>query len=199
MLQAGGSPTAADAAIVPVRGCGRIARTELPNGIRILSEAMPGVASVAIGLWIESGSRHEQPAQSGLSHFIEHLFFKGTARRSAAQIAEEIDAVGGVLNADTDREFTCYYAKVLGEHASLAIDLLADIFLASQFDPEEIAREKEVVLEEIAQIKVVDVALPTKQGVVIRNRCIAQPTKAQAVLLQMLQLHLPQRMKIQKV
>lgn len=153
MLQAEGSPTAADAAIVPLRGCGRISRTELPNGIRILTEAMPGVASVAIGLWVESGSRHEQPAQSGLSHFIEHLFFKGTARRSAAQIAEEIDAVGGVLNADTDREFTCYYAKVLGPHASLAIDLLADIFLASQFDPDEIAREKEVVLEEIAQIE----------------------------------------------
>jgi predicted Zn-dependent peptidase len=152
-LQARGSPTAVDAAIVSARGYGCIAKTELPNGIRILSEAIPGLASVAIGLWVENGSRHEEPAQSGLSHFIEHLFFKGTARRSAAQIAEEIDAVGGILNADTDREFTCYYAKVLGEHAPLATDLLADIFLESRFDPAEIAREKEVIFEEIAQIE----------------------------------------------
>jgi predicted Zn-dependent peptidase len=102
---------------------------------------------------VEHGSRDETPAQCGLSHFIEHLFFKGTARRSAAQIAEEIDDVGGVLNADTDREFTCYFAKVLGEQSPLAIDLLADIFRASRFDADDIAREREVVLEEIAQIE----------------------------------------------
>ncbi len=111
------------------------------------------MASVAIGLWVESGSRYEAASQNGLSHFLEHLFFKGTERRSAAELAEEIDAVGGVLNADTDREHTCYYAKVLGEHAPLAIDLLSDIFLASRFDPAEIAREKDVVVEEIAQIE----------------------------------------------
>jgi predicted Zn-dependent peptidase len=111
------------------------------------------MASVAIGLWVESGSRYEAPSQNGLSHFLEHLFFKGTERRSAAELAEAIDAVGGVLNADTDREHTCYYAKVLGEHAPLAIDLLSDIFLASRFDPADIAREKDVVFEEIAQIE----------------------------------------------
>ena len=111
------------------------------------------MAAVAIGLWVESGSRYEAPAQNGLSHFLEHLFFKGTERRSAADLAEEIDAVGGVLNADTDREHTCYYAKVLGEHMPLAIDLLSDIFLASRFDPAEITREKDVVVEEIAQIE----------------------------------------------
>jgi predicted Zn-dependent peptidase len=109
--------------------------------------------SAAIGLWVESGSRFESPSQNGLSHFLEHLFFKGTERRTAAELAAEIDAVGGVLNADTDREHTCYYAKVLGEHVPLAIDLLSDIFLASRFAPEEIAREKDVVLEEIAQIE----------------------------------------------
>ncbi|MBI3769502.1 MAG: insulinase family protein [Deltaproteobacteria bacterium] len=135
------------------RAQGRIEKTELANGIRVLSEEIPGVASVALGLWVEHGSRDETPPQNGLSHFIEHLFFKGTARRSAGQIAEEIDAVGGVLNADTDREFTCYYAKVLGEQSPLAIDLLADIFLDSRFDAEEIVREREVVLEEIAQIE----------------------------------------------
>jgi predicted Zn-dependent peptidase len=128
-------------------------KTTLPNGIRILSERTPGMVSAAIGLWVESGSRFEGAVQNGLSHFLEHLFFKGTDRRSAAEIAEEIDAIGGVLNADTDREHTCYYAKVLGEHVPLAIDLLSDILLASRFAPEEIAREKEVVVEEIAQIE----------------------------------------------
>jgi predicted Zn-dependent peptidase len=138
-------------AAAPVAGAVR--RSELANGVRVLSEDIPGLASVAIGVWVESGSRDEAPDRSGLSHFIEHLFFKGTARRTAAQIAEEIDAIGGVLNADTDREFTCYYAKVLGEQAPLAIDLLADIFLGSRFDPEEIAREQQVICEEIAQIE----------------------------------------------
>lgn len=131
----------------------RIEKTTLPNGVRVLSERTPGMVSAAIGLWVESGSRFEAAAQNGLSHFLEHLFFKGTERRSAAEIAETIDAVGGVLNADTDREHTCYYAKVLGEHVPLAIDLLSDIFLASRFAPEEIAREKDVVIEEIAQIE----------------------------------------------
>ncbi len=131
----------------------RIEKTTLPNGIRVLSEEIPGMVSVAIGLWVESGSRFESAAQNGISHFLEHLFFKGTERRSASELAEAIDAVGGVLNADTDREHTCYYAKVLGEHAPLAIDLLSDIFLASRFAPEEVAREKDVVLEEIAQIE----------------------------------------------
>ncbi len=131
----------------------RIQKTTLPNGVRILSEEIPGMLSAAIGLWVESGSRFESPSQNGLSHFLEHLFFKGTGRRTAAELAAEIDAVGGVLNADTDREHTCYYAKVLGEHVPLAIDLLSDIFLCSRFAPEEIAREKDVVLEEIAQIE----------------------------------------------
>jgi len=131
----------------------RIDKTTLPNGIRILSERTPGVVSAAIGLWVESGSRYEGAGENGLSHFLEHLFFKGTERRDAAEIAETIDAVGGVLNADTDREHTCYYAKVLGEHVPLAVDLLSDIFLASRFASDEIAREKDVVIEEIAQIE----------------------------------------------
>ena len=130
-----------------------VRKDTLPNGVRVLSEAIPGLQSVAIGVWVESGSRYERPVENGLSHFIEHLFFKGTARRSAIDIAREIDAVGGVLNADTDREHTCYYTKVLGEHAALAIDLLADIFLESRLDPDEIVREREVVIEEIAQIE----------------------------------------------
>src|SRR3989454_9860270 len=127
--------------------------TRLANGVRVLSERLPDLTSTTVGIWVENGSRYERAEQAGISHFLEHLFFKGTARRSAAQIAEEIDAVGGVLNADTDREFTCYYAKVLGEHSALAIDLLADVFRASRFDADDIAREREVVLEEIAQIE----------------------------------------------
>jgi len=126
-------------------------KTVLDNGIRILSEAMPDHRSVSLGIWVENGSRHESRHQNGISHFIEHLLFKGTERRSAAQIAEEMDAVGGVLNAFTSKEHTCYYAKVLDENLPLAIDLLTDIFLHSVFDPEEIERERSVILQEISQ------------------------------------------------
>ena len=126
-------------------------KTVLDNGIRILSEAMPDHRSVSLGIWVENGSRHEADHQNGISHFIEHLLFKGTERRSAAQIAEEMDAVGGVLNAFTAKEHTCYYAKVLDENLPLAVDLLTDIFLHSVFDPEEIERERSVILQEISQ------------------------------------------------
>jgi predicted Zn-dependent peptidase len=137
----------------PVHGRSRVERTELPNGVRILSEEIRELPSVAIAIWVESGSRYELPEQNGLSHFIEHLFFKGTERRSAKAISEEIDAVGGDLNADTERELTCYEGRVVAEQAPLAIDLLADIFLGSRLDPADIEREKSVVCEEIAQIE----------------------------------------------
>ncbi len=127
------------------------AKTVLDNGIRILSEERPGSRSVSLGIWVENGSRHESQHQRGISHFIEHLLFKGTKRRSATRIAEEMDSVGGVLNAFTGKEYTCYYAKVLDENLPLAIDLLGDIFLHSVFDGEEIERERSVVLQEISQ------------------------------------------------
>ncbi|HVN88081.1 MAG TPA: pitrilysin family protein [Candidatus Binatia bacterium] len=130
-----------------------VSRSVLPNGLRVLSEAMPAVPSATIGIWVENGSRYETEQQNGISHFLEHLFFKGTDRRTAAAIAEEIDAVGGVLNAFTGKEYTCYYAKVLAEHLPLAVDLLADIFRNSRFDPVEIDRERAVVLQEISQIE----------------------------------------------
>lgn len=126
-------------------------KTVLDNTIRILSEEMPNARSVSLGIWVENGSRHEPRHQNGISHFIEHLLFKGTERRSAARIAEEMDAVGGVLNAFTGKEYTCYYSKVLDEHLPLAIDLLSDIFLHSVFDQEEIERERTVILQEISQ------------------------------------------------
>jgi predicted Zn-dependent peptidase len=112
---------------------------------------MPQMVSATIGIWVENGSRYEETRQNGVSHFIEHLLFKGTNRRSAAQIAEQIDAVGGVLNAFTGKEYTCYYAKVLGEDVKMTTELLADIFLESVFAPEEIDRERQVVLQEISQ------------------------------------------------
>ena len=127
------------------------AKTVLDNGIRVVSHEMPEHRSVSLGIWVENGSRHESEAENGISHFIEHLLFKGTERRSAAQIAEEMDAVGGVLNAFTSKEHTCYYAKVLDENLPLAIDLLTDIFLHSSFDAEEIERERSVILQEISQ------------------------------------------------
>ncbi|HXG52974.1 MAG TPA: pitrilysin family protein [candidate division Zixibacteria bacterium] len=129
------------------------AKTLLDNGIRVVSHRMPNHRSVSLGIWVENGSRHEASDESGISHFIEHLLFKGTEERTAAQIAEEIDAVGGVLNAFTAKEHTCYYAKVLDEHLPLAVDLLTDIFLHSTFDAEEIERERSVILQEISQIE----------------------------------------------
>lgn len=127
------------------------AKTVLDNGIRIVSQQMPDHRSASLGIWVENGSRHEADHENGISHFIEHLLFKGTKRRTASQIAEEMDAVGGVLNAFTSKEHTCYYAKVLDENLPLAIDLLTDIFLHSSFDGEEIERERSVILQEISQ------------------------------------------------
>lgn len=124
-------------------------RTTLSNGLRIICETIPHVHSVALGIWVGSGSRHENPYYNGISHFVEHMFFKGTAQRTAKQIAETIDAVGGQLNAFTTKEYTCFYAKVLDQHYKLGIDLLSDMVTQSQFIPEEIEKEKSVVLEEI--------------------------------------------------
>ena len=121
-----------------------VSRSILSNGVRVLTESMPQVVSSTIGIWVQNGSRYEEPIDNGVSHFIEHLLFKGTPKRTAAQIAEEIDAVGGVLNAFTGKEYTCYYAKVLGQHLAMTTDLLADIFLESIFDPAEIDRERQV-------------------------------------------------------
>lgn len=127
------------------------AKAVLDSGIRVLTQEMAGVRSVSLGIWVENGSRHERPHQSGISHFVEHLLFKGTEQRTAAKIAEEMDSVGGVLNAFTGKEYTCYYAKVLDENLPMAVDLLTDIFLHSTFDREEIERERSVILQEISQ------------------------------------------------
>ncbi|HJV33713.1 pitrilysin family protein [Geomonas sp.] len=126
-----------------------IKKSILDNGIRVISERIPYASSVSIGIWVANGSRHESRELNGVAHFIEHLLFKGTQRRSALDIAREIDSVGGVLNAFTSREYVCYYAKVLDKFLPNAVDLLTDLFLHSVFDPEEIEKERRVVLQEI--------------------------------------------------
>ncbi|WP_018922504.1 M16 family metallopeptidase [Salsuginibacillus kocurii] len=129
-----------------------IERDQLPNGLRIVTEHMPHVRSVSIGIWIGTGSRYENAAENGISHFLEHMLFKGTENRTAAEIAEAFDQIGGHVNAFTSKEYTCFYAKVLDEHASRAIDILADMFFSSTFQEEEVEREKSVVLEEIKMV-----------------------------------------------
>ena len=128
-------------------------KTLLKNGIRVVSENIPSVRSFSAGIWITTGSRDEDSAENGISHFIEHLAFKGTKNRSAHDIAKEIDSVGGILNGFTEREYTCFHAKVLDQHWPLAIELLSDIFLNSVFDPREIERERNVILQEIKMVE----------------------------------------------
>ena len=124
--------------------------TRLPSGLRIASESMPHLATVSVGLWISCGSRHEQAHEHGLAHLIEHMAFKGTKSRSARQIAEEIENVGGDLNAETTAESTAYFARVMGEDLPLALTILSDIVANPLFDETELTREKDVILQEIA-------------------------------------------------
>src|SRR5262249_3072907 len=125
----------------------------LPNGITLLSERMPHVRSVTIGVWLRRGSRHEPAVLSGASHFIEHLVFKGTETRSAREIALTVDSIGGQMDAFTSKEYTCFYAKVLDEHLPQAVDLLSDIVLRPLFDPDELERERKVIVEEIRMVE----------------------------------------------
>jgi predicted Zn-dependent peptidase len=123
--------------------------TTLGSGVRVITEVMPHVRSVSVGVWVGSGSRRETPGQNGISHFIEHMLFKGTTRRSAEDIARSVDSVGGNLDAFTAKEMVCYNTKVLDQHLSLAFDVLADLVLHPAFREEDVEREKGVVLEEI--------------------------------------------------
>ncbi|ASK63478.1 peptidase M16 [Virgibacillus phasianinus] len=119
------------------------------NGLRIVQEKVPAVRSVTIGIWVLTGSRNETEKNNGISHFLEHMFFKGTETRSAKDIAEAFDAIGGQVNAFTSKEYTCFYAKVLDNHKEYALEILSDMFFHSSFDENEMEREKKVVLEEI--------------------------------------------------
>lgn len=121
----------------------------LPNGLVVISEAMPHVRSVSVGVWVRNGSRRESPQENGLAHFIEHMVFKGTERRSAEAIAREMDSVGGMLDAFTSKEQICFNAKVLDEHLPIAFDVIADLVLRPTFDSQDVKKERQVVLEEI--------------------------------------------------
>ncbi len=121
----------------------------LKSGLRVVTEAMPHLSTAALGVWIATGSRHERQDEHGLAHLLEHMAFKGTKRRTARQIAEEIEAVGGDLNAETNVERTSYYVRLMGEDAPLALDMISDILTEPAFDPEELKREKGVILQEI--------------------------------------------------
>jgi predicted Zn-dependent peptidase len=125
--------------------------TTLANGLRIVTEKMPGLASATVGLWVTAGGRHETKQQNGIAHFLEHMAFKGTKRRSALKIAEEIEDVGGYINAYTSREMTAYYARVLEADVPLALDVIADIVMNPLFETKEIDVERHVILQEIGQ------------------------------------------------
>jgi predicted Zn-dependent peptidase len=126
-----------------------ILTTALPNGIKVITEAMPHVRSVSVGIWVSSGSRRETPEENGISHFIEHMLFKGTANRSAEDIARSVDSIGGNLDAFTAKEMVCFNTKVLDEHLPIAMDVLSDLVLNPAFRHEDIEKEKGVILEEI--------------------------------------------------
>src|SRR6186713_1625703 len=125
----------------------------LPSGLRLVTESMGHVRSVSIGVWLMRGSRHESDAESGIAHFVEHMLFKGTSTRSAQQIAQEIDSIGGQLDAFTAKEYAGYYIKVLDEHVPLAIDLLSDMVMHPALAPSDIEREQGVILEEIKMVE----------------------------------------------
>ena len=136
-----------------VEGPGDIKVTTLPSGLRVATDPMPLVETVRLGVWVDAGSRDERPEEHGMAHLLEHMAFKGTARRSAKAIAEEIEAVGGDLNAMTSPEQTAFVAKVLAADTPLALDILSDILLEPSFDAEELGREQDVIVQEIGAYK----------------------------------------------
>ena len=127
-------------------------KTVLRNGVRVVTETMPHLHSVSIGIWVDIGSRDESVAENGICHFNEHMLFKGTTTRSAFDIASALESVGGNLNAFTSREQTCFYARVIDEHLPIAVDILSDMMINSTFDPEHVDRERNVIIEEINDV-----------------------------------------------
>ena len=128
-------------------------KTVLKNGVRIVSEQLDHLRSVSLAIWVDAGSRDEVELENGIFHFTEHMIFKGTENRSSFQIAKELDAIGGLSNAFTGKENTCFYARVLGEHFAQLADILSDIFLHSTFDVDDLERERQVILQEISMVE----------------------------------------------
>jgi predicted Zn-dependent peptidase len=128
-------------------------KSELKNGVRIITEKLDHYRSVSLGIWVGAGSRDESTEKNGISHFIEHMIFKGTGRRTNLQIAKELDAIGGLSNAFTSKEYTCFHSKVLDKHFPILAEIMSDIFLNSVFDPDHIDKERQVILQEISMIE----------------------------------------------
>ena len=151
--------------------------TRLPNGLTVATERMPHLESAAVGVWIKAGARDEAPEEHGIAHLLEHMAFKGTTRRTARQIAEEIEDVGGELNASTSVESTAYYARVMGDDVPLALDILSDILIDSRFDEDELEREAQVILQEIgaAEDTPDDIVFDHFQEAAFRGQTIGRP------------------------
>ena len=151
--------------------------SKLSNGLTVVSDPMPGLESAAVGLWVDTGSRNETPGQMGVSHMLEHMAFKGTTRRSARAIAEEIEAVGGILNAYTSREQTAFHARVLKEDVPLALDIIGDILTDPTFEPVELERERQVVLQELGQARDTpdDIVFDHLQSAIYRDQPLGWP------------------------
>ena len=159
--------------------------TTLPSGLKVATDTMSQVESVSVGAWIGVGARHEPAAINGVAHMLEHMAFKGTETRSALEIAEEIEAVGGYLNAYTGREQTAYYAKVLGADVPLAVDILGDILQRSVFDPAEIERERQVILQEIGQAEDTpdDIVFDHFQAAAFPGQAVGRPVLGSAEIV----------------
>ncbi|MEM9666897.1 MAG: pitrilysin family protein, partial [Bacteroidota bacterium] len=155
----------------------RFQRTTLPGGVRVVSESIPSMRSIAMGAWVFTGSRDEAPERNGISHFIEHMVFKGTARRRMHHIAQRMESVGGYLNAFTGKEYTCYFARALDEHLHRAVETVCDLILEPQFPERELEKEKEVVLEEMKMYEdnPEDVVFDRIESVLYKNHALGRP------------------------
>jgi predicted Zn-dependent peptidase len=151
--------------------------SKLSNGLTVASDPMPGLESAAVGIWVNTGSRNETPGQRGVSHMLEHMAFKGTATRSARAIAEEIEAVGGILNAYTGREQTAFHARVLKDDVPLALDIIGDILTNPSFEPAELERERQVVLQELGQARDTpdDIVFDHLQSAIFKDQPLGWP------------------------
>ena len=157
----------------------------LPNGARLLTQAVPGVRSAAVGFFVGVGSRHESARENGAAHFIEHMLFKGTDRRTAAQLAKDTDAIGGQINAYTTKEHTCFYARTLDSHLDRGLDILADMLFHSRFDPADTQLERGIILEEIGMYEDTpeDLAAERLSAAVYKGTALARPILGRASTL----------------
>ncbi|HLI19961.1 MAG TPA: pitrilysin family protein, partial [Stellaceae bacterium] len=163
--------------------------TQLANGMRVLTDRMDSVETVSIGVWVNVGTRHEPAAINGVAHLLEHMAFKGTEKRTALDIAAEIEAVGGHVNAYTSREHTAYYAKVLKADVGLAVDILADILQHSTFDAAELERERTVILQELGQAQDTpdDIIYDLFQETAFPDQPMGQPVLGRAEIIKTMQ------------